>query len=300
MVVDDMTLTLIVSLLAAVCFGCASVLQHNGALGARRRSPIHPGLLVELAAKPGWLLGVGAQAAGVALHLLAVNIGPLSVVQPVLTVGLVVALVVQRFAGRPVSRPAMLAAALVVLGLAMFLTVSPDVGSVPPVSAAAWAPGLALAGLALVGTLVAGLTRTGTVRCVCLGASAGVLMATSAALSKAWGSVLQTDGIVGLASSWQLWAALACGAGGTWLSQAAFQSGPLGGSLAAMMAIDPLVGVGLGVVVFGEPFATGSTALLRVFGLALTLVGVGLLATSQRPARSDTGDATWGRSLTQV
>src|SRR5882672_10162474 len=120
-----MTLTITVALLAAVCFGVASVLQHVGALRARRRSPLHPGLMVELARKRIWLIGVGSQAAGVALHLLAVNLGPLSVVQPVLTVGLVVALVLQRVAGRPVSRQAMLSAGLVVFGLAVFLAVTP-------------------------------------------------------------------------------------------------------------------------------------------------------------------------------
>jgi hypothetical protein len=277
-----MTLTITVALLAAVCFGVASVLQHVGALRARRRSPLHPGLMVELARKRIWLLGVGAQVAGVALHLFAVNIGPLSVVQPVLTVGLVVALGLQRLSGRPVTPPALLSAGLVVFGLAVFLAVTPGEQVSMPVDAEGWAPGLLFAGGALAIALSGGLLLRGTARCVSLGASAGVLMATSAALGKAWGAVLGADGLVGLAGSWQLWAALACGAGGTLLSQAAFQAGPLGGSLGAMMAIDPVVGVGLGMVVFGEPFATEDTAPVRLVGLALTLVGVWLLAMVQR------------------
>jgi hypothetical protein len=280
-----MTMTIIVSLLAAVCFGVASVLQHNGALRARRRGPLHPGLMVELAGKPGWLAGVGAQATGVTLHLVAVNLGPLSVVQPLLTVGLVVALLLQRLAGRRVSANALLAAGLVVFGLAMFLSVLPaDLVDVPA-GAAAWLPGLLLAGLVLIGPLCGGLVLADTARCVCLGAAAGVLMATSAALAKAWGAVLGAGGVIALAGSWQFWAALACGAGGTLLSQAAFQAGPLGGSLAAMMAIDPVVGVGLGVVVYAEPFASPDGVLLRCLGLALTLVGVWLLAMIQRGQR---------------
>jgi len=278
-----MTLTIAVALLAAVCFGVASVLQHNGALRARRRSLLHPALMLELARKRGWLLGVGAQGAGVTLHLVAVNLGALSVVQPVLTVGLVVALALQRLSGRVVSPPAMLSAGLVVLGLAVFLAVPPE-QTAAPVDAEGWAPGLLLAGVAFAVALGAGFLLRATARCVCLGASAGVLMATSAALGKAWGAVLGGNGLVGLVGSWQFWAALGCGAGGTLLSQAAFQSGPLGGSLAAMMAIDPVVGVGLGVVVFGEPFATDDTAAIRIAGLALTLVGVWLLAMTQRGA----------------
>lgn len=274
--------TVTVALLAAVCFAVASVLQHDGALRARQRSPLHPGLLVELAGKRGWLVGVAAQATGVALHLLAVNLGPLSVVQPVLTVGLVVALGLQRLAGRRVSRPAMLSAGLVVLGLSVFLAVMPADPPAWPAGAEAWAPGLLLAGLVLGAALAAGYLTSGTVRCVCLGAAAGVLMASSAALGKAWGGVLASSGVVGLAGSWQFWAALGCGAGGTLLSQAAFQAGPLGGALAPMMAIDPVIGVGLGVVVFGEPFATAGTVMLRLAGLALTLVGVYLLAIAPR------------------
>jgi hypothetical protein len=272
-----MTITVIAALLAAVCFAVASVLQHSGALRARRRSPLHPGLLAELACKPGWLAGVAVQATGVTLHLVALNLGPLSVVQPVLTTGLVVALLLQRLAGRRIGGSALLAAGLVVLGLAMFLVVTPT-GPAGGPAAAAWVPGLLLAGVLLAVTVGTGLLTGGTLRCLCLGASAGVLMATSAALGKAWGAVLGAHGILGLVGSWQMWAALACGACGMLLSQAAFQAGPLKGSLAAMMAIDPVVGVVLGVVVFGEPFATGDTAVVRVLGLGLTLVGVGLLA----------------------
>ena len=294
-----MALTVAVSLLAAVCFGVASVLQHRGALRARTRTPLHPGLLVELAGKPGWLAGVATQTAGVTLHLLAVNLGPLSVVQPILTVGLVVALLLQRLSGRRVSRSSLLASGLVVVGLAAFLVVTPSFAAAGPVTLSAWAPGLLLAGAVLAAVAFAGLLGSGTVRCVCFGASAGVLMATSAALGKAWGAVLHSGGLVALAGSWQLWAALACGALGTLLSQAAFQAGPLGGSLAAMMAIDPVIGVGLGVVVFGEPFATSSTAALRVLGLAVTLVGVILLATAQRAAQSPAA-RSGERPLSQV
>src|SRR5262245_53912880 len=109
-----MTLVVLVSLLAALCFGAGSALQHDGALQARRRSPLNPGLLADLATRRVWLLGLCAQGAGVALHLLAVNLGPISLVQPLLTVGLVIALWLQRRAGRPVSSRALLAAALVV------------------------------------------------------------------------------------------------------------------------------------------------------------------------------------------
>jgi hypothetical protein len=71
---------------------------------------------------------------------------------------------------------------------------------------------------------------------------------------------------------------------GALLSQAAFQSGPLGGPLAAMMVIDPVIGVSIGTIVFGESFAEGLFAVIQVSGLILTLAGVWLLATGEQYA----------------
>ncbi|MGH3780040.1 MAG: hypothetical protein ACRDRO_05230, partial [Pseudonocardiaceae bacterium] len=69
---------------------------------------------------------------------------------------------------------------------------------------------------------------------------------------------------------------------------AAFQSGPLGGPLAAMMVIDPVIGVSLGAIVFGESFAAGVLAVAQAAGLALTLAGVWLLATGEQRSAAST------------
>src|SRR6185437_9541985 len=70
--------------------------------------------------------------------------GALSVVQPLLTVGLVVALPMQALLGLPVRKRALLAAALTVGGLAAFLVVQPTVESRDPQSITEWLPGLIL------------------------------------------------------------------------------------------------------------------------------------------------------------
>lgn len=287
-----MGLVVALSLLAATSFAVASVLQHHNARSTRRRRPMHPGLVADLLRRPGWLVGVGAQLLGVVLHLCAVNRGPLSLVQPLLAVGLVIALGLQRLYGRPVSRRALLASGLVVAGLAVFLSVQP--AQVTADAAQSWPAGLSLSAGLLAITFGGGLGTRGGARGAYLGAAAGVLMATSAAIGKAWG-VLLGDGIAALLSGWQVWAAVGCGLAGALLSQGAFQAGPLGGTLAAMMAIDPVVGVALGVVVYHEPFAAGSGLVPRVLGLTVGVVGVVLLARSQRddpPTRSG-----WDRRL---
>lgn len=282
-------LTVVLSLSAAVCFGVASVLQHHGANRVPRRFPLHPGLLADVAQQPWWLLGVVAEVVGVALHMTAVNVGELSVVQPLLTLGLVVALPLQALLGRRVRRRSLLAAALVVAGLAVFLSVRPYAQSRVPQTLREWAPGLALAAAVGAVMLVIALLGRGRVRSLGLGAAAGTFLATSAALVKTWGSLLDAGGILALAPSWQLWTALGCGLVGALLSLAAFQSGPLGPPLAAMMVVDPILGVSLGTVLYGEPFSTGPLAAVQAAGFALALSGVWLLATGERSVTPEQG-----------
>lgn len=282
-----MTGAVVLSLLAAVCFGTASVLQHQGANQVRRRFPLHPGLLIDVARQRLWLLGILAEVTAVALHMVAVNLGALSVVQPLLMLGLVVALPVQAMLGHPVGGRALLAAALTVTGLAVFLIVQPTVESRDPQSISEWEPGLVLVTVVALTALTVALTRQDRARSLGLGAAAGSMFALSAALVKTWGEILGGGGLPALFVSWELWTALSAGLVGTLLSQAAFQSGPLGGPLAAMMVIDPVIGVSIGTIVFGESFAEGLFAVIQVSGLVLTLAGVWLLATGEHyaPAR---------------
>jgi hypothetical protein len=275
-------LAVVLSLMAAVCFGTASVLQHHGANQVRRRFPLNPRLLIDVAQQRWWLLGIVAEVTAVALHMVAVNLGALSLVQPLLTVGLVVALPLQAIRGVPASPRALLGAALTVAGLAVFLVVQPTLESKDPQSISEWLPGLGLVTIIALAALIIALSRRGRIRSLGLGATAGAAFSLSAALVKTWGEILAAGGFPALATSWELWTALSVGLVGALLSQAAFQSGPLGGPLAAMMVIDPVIGVSLGALVFGESFATGLLAVIQAAGLALTVTGVWLLTTGEQ------------------
>jgi hypothetical protein len=142
-----------------------------------------------------------------------------------------------------------------------------------------------------VATLAFALLRRGRARSLALGATAGICFALSAAVVKTWGSLLGTAGVGALVVSWQFWTALGLGLVGALVSQAAFQAGALGPPLAAMMVIDPLVGVSLGIAVFGEALSTGALAVLQISGLALTLIGICLFATVAQPTAP--GDKPW-------
>src|SRR5436853_264056 len=163
----------------------------------------------------------------------------------------------------PIRNSGVLAAGLAVGGLAVFLVVQPTVESRDPQSITEWLPGLGLVTLVACTALVVALTRQNRARSLGLGAAAGSVFALSAALVKTWGEILGGGGLPALVTSWELWTALSAGLVGALLSQAAFQSGPLGGPLAAMMVVDPVIGVSLGRIVFGESFTTGALAVAQ-------------------------------------
>jgi hypothetical protein len=270
----------VVSLLAAGCFGIATALQHRVADRIRRRTVLHPGLILDLLRQPWWLLGAALDIVGVMLHLWAVNVGALSMVQPLLSVGLVVALVVQALQRRTgVGRRQLAGVALVIIGLAAFLAVVP--GKPATAEVPGWATSL-IAGVAVItlATAVAVLASP-RIRCVALGVAAGVSLAMSAGLAKTCGMLVRADGIGTLPASWQLWSMLGFGLAGTLLSQAAFQAGALGSALAAIMVADPVTGVGLGITVFGEQVANGPLSVMQGAALLASLTGVWLLAVTE-------------------
>src|SRR5439155_1969320 len=82
-------------------------------------------LLGRLLRNPGWVLGLGCDVLGYLLQFVALGHGPLVVVQPLLVCGLLFALPLgAAWAGRRLGRRDWVAALMVCVGLAVFLTVA--------------------------------------------------------------------------------------------------------------------------------------------------------------------------------
>ena len=272
-----------VALASAGAFAVSAVVQHRAATSApaARGAAGVLRLLVHLVRDPRWLLAGAVGGAGLALHAVALGLGAVVVVQPVLASGLVVSLVVgwsvdRRHPGRPLpGRRQWLAAGVVVVGLALFLvSAAPAPGSVDR-------SGGALAVL-VVGALVAVLAATAYARHrrarrapLALGAAAGAAFGVNALVLKA---------LVGLPlgqwpTSWQTLALVVLGAAGVGVSQLAYQSGPLVGSLPALTVVEPLVALAAAGPVFGEWLAPGwGPRAGQAVGVLLLLGGLVVLA----------------------
>jgi hypothetical protein len=265
----------LVALGAATAYALASVLQQRAAAAVPARLSMRAGLLVRLAARPLWLAGIGADVAGYVLQFIALGLGSLAVVQPLLVAGLLIALPLSaRFAHTTLDIDEWVAAICVVTGLAVFLIVAHPADGTADTSGRTWAlvsivtvvPALALIGL--------GLRTDGAGRARRLAAATGLLYGETAALTKTSAHLL-SGGVAHLVTAWPPYALVALGAVGMLTAQSAFQAAPLDASLPVLTVVDPLASVAIGALAFHEALANGPAA-VAVEGGALVLLTVGV------------------------
>ncbi|SEH15818.1 hypothetical protein SAMN02745716_2076 [Thermoleophilum album] len=112
--------------LAAVFYNAGAVPQAAEVRKEPVELSLRPSLLVRLAKRPGWLLATALVTAGWPLNALALALAPLSVVQPVLALGLLVLLWAgHRRLGEAVGVSEVLAVLGLVVGVALLAASSP-------------------------------------------------------------------------------------------------------------------------------------------------------------------------------
>ena len=271
------------ALLAALCFAAATLLQQRAATApaapSGRTAVVR--LVGHLLRSPKWLLGAAVGLAGLGLNALALRVGQVVVVQPLLASGLVFTLALDALVARALP-PAqeVVAAAGVAAGLAIFLLAARPAAGTPTGSDLV----LAVAGLAVL-ALAAGArlwTRRPAARHpgLLLGAAAGTAFGVTGALLK---QVVDTPP-AHLPVSWPPYALVVLGVLGVALAQQAYQAGSLEECLPAMTVAEPVVAVAVGALGFGEALAGSAPAhLAQLAGLVLMTAGVVHLAALQSP-----------------
>lgn len=226
-----------------------------------------------------WLLGILCDAGGLALQVIALHLGSLVLVQPLLLSGLIFALLLRRATGRRhVSVRQFAWAGVLAVALALFVALAADLGSAGSHVDRLPAAVAGGAGLLVVIVCVVLGRRTDSRggAAALLGTAVGLIYAGTAALLKALSDIAVHDP-VRLLWSWQLYVTVALGAAGLFLNQLAFQAGPIAASLPATAAVDPLASIALGVIVFDEQvrrLGGGSILLLLLAVLATSIVAL--------------------------
>jgi drug/metabolite transporter (DMT)-like permease len=272
----------IVSVVAALAAGCTfavgSVLQQSAAREAPADESLSFRLLVDLAHRKTWLLGIGSDVGSFALQALALAFGPIALVQPLLVTGVLFAIpLAVRLKGMRLHAQEWTGTVAVAAGLALFLaSASPSEGE-PQTSLARWV--LILCGVAFVMTLgvATGRAARGPVRASFYALSAGTAFGLLAGLTKT-STWLLGQGATVFFTAWQPYAMAGVAVVGAIVQQSAFQAAPLPASVPVMDAVEPTIAVLIGVFAFGESLSTSPLALAcEAAGIVALIGGIVLL-----------------------
>lgn len=285
-------LVIVESLLGAAAYALSSVLEQRAASEEPPGHSLRLELLVSLARKRLWLLGMAAGVAGYAMQFIALRKGSLALVQPIFVTGLVMALLGSALAEhRRLSRGEWLANALILAGIALFIAAAQPGPGRPRGSTLGWV--LLGAGSAVaVAALVAFSRSSPQRRSFALGVATGIVFGVTSAVTE------RTSHRLGISlgdalGDWSPYVLVAVSIGGLLLNQSAFQAGDLKWSLPAITVVEPLVAILIGETLFHEHVASGALNLTgQAAGLAAMVLGVCLLAIS--PALSSRQPTTSG------
>lgn len=277
---------------AALAYAAASVLQQREAeadTDTDRGGAVGGGfhLVLRLARRPIWLAGLGADAVGYGLQAIALGVGELLIVQPVLTSGILFALPAGAWwSGRRLSGTDFAWACVLATGLAAFLLLAGTDDGRDFASARAWLACAAIATPVLVVALVAGARSQGTRRAVLLAFATGALFGITAALTKA--SVVLVDDLgLGALRHAEPYALVVLGGLGFVVNQRAFQAGSLTASLPTLTVVEPIVAAVIGVTMLHETVPTdGALEWLSVAASVVAMIAA-TIALSRSAARHD-------------
>jgi drug/metabolite transporter (DMT)-like permease len=285
-----------VALVGSVFLALGAEFQHRGvnkvndASPANARRGLHFRQILALARRPSWLVGTLMLGLAIILQLISLFLAPLTVVQPLGAVALVITSVLSARATKTPLTPATIRAiAFCVGGIGIFVTVAAFTTTSLPIGTVQLRIVLIILVLVLaVFALAFGLFRK-TITTIFYIAGAGVLFGFVATLAKVIidrvHTLIQTgfhvvagDGLVVLCLLGILAAALL----GSYFVQTAYSSGPPDLVVAGLTVIDPMIGVTIGIVVLGE--ATQAPLWASFAFLAAAALGVfGVLQLSRRP-----------------
>ncbi len=285
----ETSLFVVLALMAALLLGAGTVLQKEEALARPKSEVLRTGLLVALIKRPRWLLGNLADAAGTTLQAVALHLGLLVIVQPLMVSGLLFALPLSAaLTHRRIRRRDWWGAGIVTVGLAVFaLAADPSPGR-ESVGWRHWAVALVVI-LAIVMLLaVIGIRLTGAGRAAAWGMGAGISWGVTAALMKSLTVVLLHKGIVGVLLQWEFYGFLISGVVGILLLNSAFQTGSWVVATATQWVFDPMTAGVIGVFLFEERLHSSAIGLaVSLIGFVVMCIGIVILSSSNLVASDE-------------
>ncbi len=273
------------ALVAAFLFALAATLQQKGALNLPTISLADPMSLVRLVGEKTWLFGTLALFTGYLFQAGALDRGRLSIIQPLLVTTVVFALPLGYFLTRQhVGRREVVGAAVIIVGLGLFVYFGDPAGGNENASNSQWAITIGLLSVLSVLLLVfgsGGLSKKAAV----YGTVAGILFGLSSALTKPTLDYLH-ESVGTMLSHWECYALAVAGVLGFVLQQVSLGTGRLAPSVATVSVANPVVGILIGILLLDERLSRpGWHILLAVIGLGLALVGAVVISLAREATK---------------
>jgi drug/metabolite transporter (DMT)-like permease len=253
-------------------------------------------MLLDLAARPGWWVGIAAMIGGFACEAVALTVGQIAIVEPVMIIELPLTIIGARlFLGRRPARGAWASIVALAAAVAVFVAaLAPEGGDPSGVGFGVWllAGGLT-AGVAVVCLLLGRRSRRS--RAALLGIATGATFALMSALVSGVGAIYGDGGLDAVLQSWQTYAAVVAGPASFFLLQKALHAGSLVASQPGFTLVNPLVSVFWGVLVFGETVRSGIWPILAgIAAMGIVTATVALVRATERSTRQgpDAEDST--------
>ncbi|CAL9655070.1 DMT family transporter [Streptomyces sp. enrichment culture] len=273
-----LALSVLLSLVSAVAYAGGAIVQEQVAASS-------PGAQYAPLRRPGWWAAVGLNGLGGLLHVVALALGPLSLVQPLGALTIVFALPMAAvFVGRRAGATAWRGALMATVGLAGLLSLvgASDAQSLDT----AQRVGAALVtGGAIVALMIAGRAahRHPAVRSILLATASGIAFGMSSVFTKT--VAVDWTGGVSAADLPSLAVIGVLATAGMVLSQASYRGAGLAAPLATLTVVNPVVAAVVGITMFGETFRYGTTGTALALSCGVVAAGGLIMLTTERIAR---------------
>ena len=279
----DLDVDYATTLVAAVLLGIGFVLQQYAARQEPESRFLSPRILTDLLRKPRWLIGIACMVAGQLLAAWSIGHLELTLVEPLLTTYLLFALILAVPMSKQPVRWSEVTGALILCAGVTLLSLSRSTKPIGGLSFASfpyWPAAAIIAGIAFVAVQIGQRTR-GNARAVLTGLAAGLVFGIQDALTRQTLQIAQGHSLTVLFTTWPPYCLIGAGIVGLWLMQSAFSAGPLHSSLPTIAAGEPVAGIALGIVVFGDQIQISPGELaIETAGIAALIVGVVMVARS--------------------
>ena len=274
-------MAIVLALLAAAANALATILQRLGVEEAGRANRSRS-LMASVLRRPIWFAGLALAAVSFLLQAVALALGDLSTVQPIMVTELLFLVLILGFwFHHSLGAREWTTVVGTVFGLGVFLAVSSSRGGVQRPATEDWLILLGAGGAAILVTSLLARRGSRSWRAACLGTAGGITFALTAAFVKTTADEW-SRGPVGVLTHWQVYAVAVAGVLGLVISQHALEAGPVAASQSALLIVNPLASIVMGIFLFGDHMQRGTGRLLVEF-LFLAVMFLSLFGLSHSP-----------------